>query len=178
MANQSSTERQHDTGPLPDLPLPVAPTAVATAPPAARPWLRPALIALAVLVLISAAALAIRLFNNPAADTRPVEVVQGFAAALEQRDVSTMLSYVEPTAYRREFGPELRAYTAYLEQITFRDATYELVSNDGQTAQVRWRATADYTVRERGSAQRPVDTTFELVKVEGAWYIRSVALPE
>ncbi|HMO58900.1 MAG TPA: hypothetical protein PKA05_04810 [Roseiflexaceae bacterium] len=119
--------------------------------------------------------------QRPAADTRPVEVVRGFAAAIEARDVSRMLAYVEPTDLKRQVSPELRAYLDYLEEVRFSNAQYQLLSNDGQRAEVRWTAAMTYRINygdEQHSGSHPVDTTFVLTNIEGAWYLASVALPE
>jgi hypothetical protein len=118
---------------------------------------------------------------DPLTDTRPVEVVQGFAAALEARDASKMLSYVEPTVFRREISPEVRAYVEYLKDVRFTDARYTLLDSDGERAHVRWTANMAYTLdlgSQTKSGTRPIDTTFELTKFEGAWYLRSAVLPK
>jgi hypothetical protein len=46
---------------------------------------------------------------------------------------------------------------------------------------VRCTATLYYTLdlgRETKSGERPIDTTFELTKFEGTWYLRSATLPK
>ena len=119
--------------------------------------------------------------SDPLSDSRPVGVVQGFAAALEARDVSKMLSYVEPTIFRREISPEIRAYVEYLKEVRFTDASYTLIDSNGERAHVRWSATMAYTLdlgSQTKSGTRPIDTTFELTKFEGTWYLRSAVLPK
>jgi hypothetical protein len=119
--------------------------------------------------------------TDPLSDPRPVEVVQGFAAALEARDASKMLSYVEPTIFRREISPEIRAYVEYLKEVRFTNASYTLIDSDGERAHVRWSANMAYTLdlgSETKSGTRPIDTTFELTKFEGTWYLRSAVLPK
>jgi hypothetical protein len=134
----------------------------------------------AALVLLGGGALLLTRTPDPMSDTRPVELVQGFAAAIAAKDADKMLGYVEPTVYRREIGPEVRAYVEYLKEVRFDNARYELVDNDGQRAHVRWTATMHYVLDlgdETKSGDRPIDTTFELTKFEGNWYLHSAKLP-
>ena len=56
------------------------------------------------------------------------------------------LSYVEPTIFRREISPEVRAYVEYLKQVRFTNARYTLIDSDGERAHVRWSATMAYTL--------------------------------
>lgn len=140
------------------------------------PW-RWALLVAAVAVIGGAVFL---LADLGGADQRPVEVVRGFAGAIESRDASKMLSYVEPTVFRREIGPEVRAYVEYLEDVRFDNAQYQLVDQSGDTAHVRWTATMHYTLNlgdEKKTGDRPIDTTFELSNIEGNWYLHAVKLP-
>ncbi|MBK9943921.1 MAG: hypothetical protein U0Z44_04930 [Kouleothrix sp.] len=143
-------------------------------------WWRWALLA-AVLVLAGGVALLLLRSNDPRADTRPIEVVKGFAAALAAKDADAMLGYVEPTVFRREISPEVRAYVEYLEAVRFDNPRYELLDNDGERAHVRWTATMQYTLNlgdTRKSGERTIDTTFELTKFEGTWYLRNAKLPD
>jgi hypothetical protein len=174
----TTAERKRDTQPLTMPPEPLAPSARRPAR-MPGPW-RWAIVAAGV-ALIASVALLLTRPADPLSDTRPVEVVQGFAAALEARDVSKMLSYVEPTIFRREISPEIRAYVEYLKEVRFTNAQYTLIDSDGQRAHVRWTATMAYTLdlgSQTKSGERPIDTTFELTKLEGAWYLRSAALPK
>jgi hypothetical protein len=172
----ATADRNRDTGPLPPLPtLPSGGDDPIAKPPSRRRQLL--IVAALAVVLIGGIATLVTVLNNPMNDQRPVAVVQGFAAAVEAKDPSKMLSYVEPTRFRKEIGPEIRSYVAYIESIRFVNPQYQLLENDGRRALVRWTATAEYTLRELGSGQRPVDTTFELVNLEGAWYLRSIELP-
>jgi hypothetical protein len=119
--------------------------------------------------------------GDPLSDARPVEVVQGFVAAIEARDVSKMLSYVEPTVFRREISPEIRSYVEYLQEVRFENSQFSLLDSDGDRAHVRWTATMRYTLNlgsETKSGTRPVDTTFELRKFEGTWYLHGAVLPK
>ena len=53
--------------------------------------------------------------------------------------------------------------------------------NDGERAHVRWTATMQYTLNlgdTRKSGERTIDTTFELTKFEGTWYLRNAKLPD
>jgi hypothetical protein len=132
------------------------------------------------LVVIAGVVLLLTRAPNPASDTRPVEIVKGFADAIVAKDADKMLGFVEPTVYRREIGPEVRAYVEYLQDVRFDNARYELLDNDGQRAHVRWTATMHYTLNlgsETKSGDRPVDTIFELTKFEGNWYLHSAKLP-
>ncbi|MBK9711714.1 MAG: hypothetical protein IPO81_10375 [Kouleothrix sp.] len=143
------------------------------------PWRWVALAAAALL-----AVLALFLLTRPAdplSDPRPVEVVRGFAAALEAKDADKLLAAIEPTVFRREISPEIRSYVEYLQEVRFDNARYELLDSDGERAHVRWTATMHYTLDlgdETKAGQQPIDTTFELSKIEGTWYLHSAKLPE
>jgi hypothetical protein len=134
----------------------------------------------AVALLILAATLFALRPADPMADQRPVEVVRGFAAAIEARDATAMLAYVEPTVLKKQIGPEVRAYVEYIEEVRFSDARYELLANDGRRATVRWRATMDYRINygEVRSGTAPVDATYALRWIEGTWYLSGVSLPQ
>lgn len=174
-----TSEQTHDTGPLGTPPAPPdqldkAPTTTADS----GSWRSIIGLGLLAIALVVGIVTVLNVFNNPANDKRPVEVVQGFATAIESKDVTEMLSYMEPTVLRRQIGPELRAYVEYIEQIRFTDTNYEMLENDGERAIVHWTGTIEYQLRERGSGTNDLDQTFELVNIEGAWYIRSVTLPQ
>lgn len=152
--------------------------------PARRPRLpRPlawVLLALA-LAAVGGAVFLLTRPGDPMTDSRPVEVVQGFASAIEARDASKMLSFVEPTVFRREISPEIRSYVEYLQEARFEGARYQLLDNDGDVAHVRWTATMRYTLNlgsEAKTGERPIDTTFELRKIEGSWYLHGMKLPQ
>jgi hypothetical protein len=172
---REATEQKADTGPL-TLP-PVAASALPTRRP--FPWIW-AVVALAAVVAIGAAIYFTRQ-PDPLSDPRPVEVVKGFVAALEAKDASRALAFVVPTDIKKEIGPEVRAYLEYVESLSFSDANYQLVDNDGERAHVRWTATMHYRLNfgsEVKSGDKPVDTVYELIKFENAWYLQSVAPPE
>ena len=176
--DQTTTERKRDTQPLTMPPELLAPSVDRRARmPSAWRWA----ILVAGITLIAGVVFVLTRPADPLSDTRPVEVVQGFAAALEARDASKMLSYVEPTIFRREISPEIRAYVEYLKEVHFTDARYTLLDSDGARAHVRWNATMAYTLdlgSQTKSGERPIDTTFELTKFEGTWYLRSAVLPK
>jgi hypothetical protein len=164
-----------DTGPL-ALP-PVAPGDL---PPRRRPLWVWAFAALAAVVLIGVVVYATRQ-PDPLSDPRPIEVVKGFVAALEAKDASKALAFVVPTEIKKEIGPEVRAYLEYVDTLNFSDTNYQLVDNDGERAHVRWTATMHYKLNfgsEVKSGDKPVDTVYELIKFENAWYLQSVAPPE
>jgi hypothetical protein len=118
---------------------------------------------------------------DPMQDQRPVEVVQLFVAAIEARDVTEMLRYVEPTMIRREISPEVRAYMEYAETIRFENPGFTLLDNNGRLAHVRLTANLHYRVNLGSTVKagtQPVDTTVELTRLEGAWYLRGVRLPQ
>lgn len=165
----TSEARKADTGPLPA--LPAGPQRSVSAR-----WLAGGAAAVAAAIVIGA----LLWWQRPEADLRPVIVVQEFAAAIEARDVSRMLALVEPTDLKRQVSPELRAYVEYIEEVRFDNAQYEMMRNDGERAEVRWTANMRYRISygEVRSGEHPVDTTFVLTKIEGAWYLSSVALPE
>jgi hypothetical protein len=174
----ATAERKRDTQPLtmpPELPAPSA----ARRPRLPGPW-RWAILVGGIVVLLGVVIVLTRP-ADPMSDTRPVEVVQNFAKAIEARDATAMLSYVEPTIFRREISPEIRSYVEYLKEVRFTDARYTLVDSDGERAHVRWSATMAYTLdlgSQTKSGERPIDTTFELTKFEGTWYLRSAVLPK
>lgn len=170
---QTSAQKKVDTGPLPPLPEP---------PPSPRRTARPAIIGASVVVLVIAG-IALWWFTrapDPMSDPRPVQTVQNFIAATEARDVSRMLSYVEPTDLKRQISPELRSYMEYITELQFDGETYTLLDNNGSIAHVRLTGTVRYTVDYGSvySGENPFDTVFELVLLEGAWYLRSLQLPE
>jgi hypothetical protein len=175
MMTRDAAEHKADTGPL-SLP-PTAPDALPTRRPATWIWVAVALVAL---LAIGAAAYFLRQ-PDPLSDQRPVEVVKGFVAAVEAKDASKMLSYAVPTNVKKEIGPEVRAYLEYVESISFSDARYTLLDNDGERAHVRWTATMHYKLNlgsEVKSGDKPIDTVYELTKFENAWYLSSVIPPE
>ena len=176
MTQEQTSSQKVDTGPLP--PLPPLPEP----PPSRRRTPQWNIVALGAVALV-VAGLAIWWLTrppDPMSDPRPVQVVQNFVAAVEARDVSRMLSYIEPTDIKRQISPELRSYMEYITDLQFNDETYTLLDNDGSIAHVRLTGTVRYTV-DYGtvySGERPFDTVFELVLLEGAWYLRSLQLPE
>lgn len=173
MTQEPAETRKSDTGPLSLPPEPLMP---------ARPtfWRGPGrwIILAVVVAIIAGVVVLLTRPADPRSDQRPVEVVQGFAAAVAAKDPTKMLSYVEPTIARREIGPEVRAYVEYIDTISFENARYEMVDNDGDMAHVRWTAQMHYQLHELGGGQKDIDTTFELHKIEGAWYLHSVQLPK
>ena len=176
--DQTTAEPKRDTQPLTMPPELLAPSADRRAS-VPGPW-RWAILAVGV-ALIAGVVLVLTRPTDPLSDPRPVEVVQGFAAAIEARDATKMLSYVEPTIFRREISPEIRSYVEYLKEVRFTDASYTLIDNNGERAHVRWNATMEYTLdlgSQTKSGTRPIDTTFELTKFEGTWYLRSAVLPK
>src|SRR4051794_26267061 len=122
----ATAERKSDTGPLAPPPAPVADD---RRPRRGGPWLWVVLAVVAAVVI--GVVLLVTRPPDPRADQRPVEVVKGFVAAVEAKDATRMLSYVEPTIARREIGPEVRSYVEYIEKISFADARYELLDNNG-----------------------------------------------
>jgi hypothetical protein len=178
MTKEQTSERKVDTGPLPELPeLPTAPAAPPNRPKTPL-WRWTALAAVALIAL--GAALFLLRPADPLADPRPVAVVEGFAEAIEARDATRMLSYVEPTVLKKQIGPEVRAYLEYIQEIRFENARYELLENDGRTARVRWTGTMywriDYGEVREGTSD--IDATYDLRFVEGAWYLSGAKLPQ
>ncbi len=174
----ATTERKPITAPLTPPPELSRPADDRRARPPS-PW-RWAIIAV-VLVLLTGTFFFATRQPDPMSDQRPIEVVRGFVAAVEARDASKMLSYVEPTVFKKEIGPEIRAYIEYIKEIRIDNAHYELLDNDGDIAHVRWTGTMHYQIdfgSEVKSGEKAIDTTFELSKLEGAWYLRSVQLPQ
>lgn len=186
MTNDPSTKQQtSDTGPLDDLPEHLVaqgstPRPVATQPLLQQRGVQIGLGLVLALMLIGALAFLTRP-PDPMSDPRPVEVTQRFVAAIEARDVNAMLALVEPTVLKREMRPELTAYIDYIEEARFENATYQLIDNDGERAHVRWTATMHYRLNygdEIKTGERVIDSIAELIKIEGAWYLSGLALPE
>jgi hypothetical protein len=165
------------TSPLTSPPAPLAPGDARARRPS--PW-RWAIVGV-VAVLVVGGFVVLTRQPDPSGDQRPIEIVKGFVAAIEARDATKMLSYVEPTVFKKEIGPEIRAYVEYIDEIQFDDSRYQLLDNDGDRAHVRWTAAMRYKLNfgsEVKSGEKAVDTTFELTKLEGTWYLRAVQLPQ
>jgi hypothetical protein len=130
-------------------------------------------------VILVAVALLGAACGGPVDNVGPVQTVQAFIAALEARDASAIIALIEPTEWRREIGPELRMYLGYLDTIAIPDAAYTVERNQGDTSVVRVTGTLNYTLAESGfSDERPFDLQINLVRVDGAWYLRSLQLPQ
>jgi hypothetical protein len=171
----ASTEQKADTGPL------TLPPVIPGEQPARRLPLWMWAVGAAALALVIGAVVYLTRPADPMSDPRPVEIAKGFVAAIEAKDASKMLSFVVPTDMKREIGPEVRAYLEYVEALSFSDAAYTLVDSDGQTAHVRWTATMHYKLNfgdETKAGDKPIDTIFELTKIEGAWYLQNAQLPQ
>lgn len=106
-----------------------------------------------------------------------IQVAKDFVAAVEKRDPSAMLALIEPTDWRREIAPELRSYMGYVQSITFQNPEYSLIDNTGELAHVRLVSSMEYALEGTGTAKQDVDLTFELVKLDGTWYLRTFTLP-
>lgn len=174
MTPDPTTTRKPDTGPLTQ---PAAPPVAVERTARGRGLWRWGILVLVAALAIGALIIVTRP-PDPRTDQRPVEVVKGFVAAVEAKDPTKMLSYTEPTIARREIGPEVRAYVEYIDTISFANPQYELLDNDDDLAHVRWTAQMSYKLRELGGGEKAVDTTFELRKIEGAWYLSSIKLPQ
>jgi hypothetical protein len=111
-------------------------------------------------------------------DAAPRRVVERFVEALEDRDASALLALIEPADWRREIGPELRSYVGYVQRISFRRPTYTVESNNGDEARVHFVATLEYEIEGVEPGEQPVDIIFELVRLDGTWYVRSFDLPQ
>jgi hypothetical protein len=103
--------------------------------------------------------------------------VQDFEAAIEARDPEAILLLIEPTDWRSTIAAELRSYVAGVEQIEFRDTTYETLSSSEENAQVAVTSTLAYSLRGGIQDEHPVDVVVELVNVDGSWYVRGFRLP-
>jgi hypothetical protein len=116
--------------------------------------------------------------GSPPDDAAPRRVVERFVEALEDRDASALLALIEPADWRREIGPELRSYVGYVQRIRFRSPAYDVVSNNGDEARVRFSATLQYEIEGVEPGEQPVDIIFELVRLDDTWYVRSFDLPQ
>lgn len=108
----------------------------------------------------------------------PVAAVRAFVAALEARDASAIIALLEPTDWRAEIGPELRASLALLAALELRDAAYAVEEHRGDQATVRVTGTLAYSLADGGAGERPVRLLVETVRVGGAWYLRGLELPQ
>jgi hypothetical protein len=106
-----------------------------------------------------------------------IQVVKNFVAAVEKRDPSAMLNVIEPTEWRREIAPELRSYIGYIQRIAFQNPQYSLIDNTGELAHVRLVSSMEFALEGAEPAKQDVDLTFELVKLDGTWYLRTFDLP-
>jgi hypothetical protein len=129
--------------------------------------------ALLVLLILSVAAC------TTAVDTEgPVQAVRDFVVALEARDASAIIAQLEPTEWRTQISPELRAYLGLVETIDLYDEQYAVEEHDGELALVRLTGMLDYSLQEGAAAgTQPVDLLFEVVRIDGVWYLRSLDLP-
>jgi limonene-1,2-epoxide hydrolase len=116
---------------------------------------------------------------QPPDNEGPVRVVEAFVAALEARDASAIIALLEPSDWREEIGPELRSYLGHVTALDMRDARYSVSENAGDSAVVRVVGTLAYTLADGGaSGERAVDLRIEVARVDGAWYLRQLQLPQ
>jgi hypothetical protein len=115
--------------------------------------------------------------SSSADNDPPKKVVQSFVAAIEQRNASKLLNLIEPADWRKDIGPELRSDMSYLEKDNFRDPQYTVVDNTGELAHVRLVSTMEYEVQGVPPAEQQLDLLFEVVKLDGEWYLRNFDLP-
>lgn len=115
----------------------------------------------------------------PAApDDGPVRLVQQVAAAWEAGDSTTILNSIEPSAWRREIGAEIRQYTGIIQSLALDDPTYTLLNNDGTLARVRLEARLRYSLRDGRTGTQPLNLIIETVQLDGTWYIRQLDLAQ
>lgn len=131
---------------------------------------RPLIVSL--LVLLAACSMAS--VDNDA----PVQVVREFVAAWEENDTSKILRLIEPSDWRMEMGPEIRSYTGMVDHLEFADPTYTLVDNTGDLAHVRLTSTVQYTLRDGNTGNLDIDVLLEVVRIDDAWYLRSLDMSE
>lgn len=110
-------------------------------------------------------------------DEAPRQVVRSFVTAIEDRDASRVLNLIEPADWRKDIGPELRSYVSYLERVQFRDPQYTVVDNTGTLAHVRLVSQMEYEIKGVPPAEQHWDLVFEVVKLDGTWYLRNFELP-
>jgi hypothetical protein len=147
------------------------------------PWLRSALAATRrtfFCVLYAACCIALFACGTPPPDSAgALDAVEQFVAALEARDASAIIRLMEPSDYRGELGPELRAYLGMLEVLELRDPRYSVVEQDGNLAVVAVEGIFAYSFAEtEESGERAVDLHVETIFVDDAWYLRGVELPQ
>lgn len=108
----------------------------------------------------------------------PVEVVRQFVAASEARDLNAMLELVEPVEWRKQIVPELQQALAQIEGLSYAEQRFDLLDNENDLAHVRFQGVVMIDLRGRDPLPpRTLDQTFELVRLEGRWYIRGLTLP-
>ena len=131
-----------------------------------------------ILCMLSVAWLSGCSFGAAVDDEGPRQVVRSFVEALEARDAGRLLDLIEPADWRKEIGPELRSYVAYIETLSFRDPQYTVMDNTGDQAHVRLVSTLEYTIKDVKPGEQKVDLVFEVVRIDGIWYLRSFNLPQ
>ena len=137
-----------------------------------RWWLGIAVSALVLLALVACSDTA-----NPADDQAATQVVKSFVTAVEDRNASGMLNLIEPADWRKDIGPELRSYVSYLKSAEFHDPQYTVIDNTGDLAHVRLVSTMEYEIEGVPPAEQPWNLVFEVVKLDGTWYLRNFELP-
>jgi hypothetical protein len=115
--------------------------------------------------------------GNREQDPPFITTVKDFEAAVEARDPEAILMLLEPTDWRGSIAAELRSYVAGVEQIEFRDTTYETLSSSEEHAEVAVMSTVTYSLKGDISGEYPVDMVIELVNVDGSWYVHGFELP-
>lgn len=144
MPTEPNATRKPTTQPLTPPPELLAPSAT---PRGRLPaWWRWAVVAGAALPLAAGWALLLLRANDPRADTRPIDVVKGFVAAIEAKVMPTRCCVCRAD----DLSPRDRPRSARVCRVpragALRRSRYELLDNDGDRAHVRWTATMHYTL--------------------------------
>jgi hypothetical protein len=142
-------------------------------PPAGARRRLPVLVALLLLLALAACTQGASSEDNEAA----TQVVRSFVAAVEDRDASRIINLIEPADWRKDIGPELRSYVSFLERAEFRNPQYTVIDNTGDLAHIRLVSTMEYKIKGVPSDEQQWDLTFEVVKLDGTWYLRNFDLP-
>lgn len=101
-----------------------------------------------------------------------IAVIEQFEAALEARDVSAMLALIEPSETRYENSAELRLLMNSIEELRFAEMEYMLVMSDDTNATVQVQGTLFYTIGGEDPAEYAINTTVDMVNVDGDWYMQ------
>ena len=110
--------------------------------------------------------------SSGSTDQAPIEQVKAFVKATEARDVDAMVALLTPQT-RRDAGWQLRQVMPKVQTFEYRQAQYELSSNDGTKALVQVSGLIVATTTDGKQVEQSINQLIELEKIDGTWYISS-----